>query len=1065
MTTRCFAAWLLLGFLLTSSASAQNAATPKFTAIPATDEETYENRPRLVVDPQGFTKDVTGLAFSNDGRYLAAAGGREVRVWDLRDGSMRTIRGQQSILGECLSVAFSPDSRLLYVGTDYADERGTLREYGVDDLKQRRLLAGLDGATTGLCSSLDGPYLVTTGNSLDDDGGLVHFQVLNLDTLVYDCAIDLRGKPGELTYFYAGFLKGREIFVLIDSDGIGYWDIKTQTRLEGNDIPVEVRNFASPEGEKDVRCLIDFRPDLGVALYGIFEEVDGKDTFYTALYSIDGSRLIRKYAETSYLPSAVKLNADGTLAATGDMYGEVHIWDTRTGRPKFPAFCGLGRPIYRVAFDESGDRLSFGSTPYKQGTWGFNHYSEANRTFDLRKRRILDRPAGSQLTERTELAGRSLALRQSEEGVYSLVESRRGDDDRILPMINNQMPMCYTLLRAPRSGRTNLIAYGTTGGEVGCIDMNTKLPARGFLGHQDFSSVVSMSESADGSLLATSALDRTIRIWSLENFQSSDAYLDFSVEGNIVTDVEPGGFAEKAGVKLGDKITSADGISIADWIRRSNTFAKKHGVIAVDKSLPQPGDLMDLAIERDGRNLRIKVELGDGGDVVEPLLSLYIAGDEWILWSPEGYYDCSPNGDRLIGWHLNKGAENSAEFLSASQFQKRFYRPDIIDEILAQRDVRKAVTAANAARSRRDDYADLRNDLQSFGPPTVKVLAPAAEAKVQTERVVVRAEIATSNKLPISSVRVLVNGRPVEGKPTIEGTEFKQTLEQIVTLPRPGRNEIQVVASNKESVSEPTQVVVEFVPNLPKVRTRPSLYVLAVGVSKYEKSGLDLTYAHKDAEEFAKVWKRQEGKVYDTVETKVLTNADATKETILDGLDWLLKKTTQHDVAIIFVSGHGVRDTRQNYYMAPHDVDPDRLRSSAVPFTEFSRVCQELPGKVLVFVDTCHSAGAAGAKNLGEDPLRDLMTAEVGAITFASCMAREVSLESKDWGHGAFTRALLDTLNSPASDLDNPGDGHLSITELDHNLTRRVRDLTDGKQHPTTSKPPTIRDFPVANVE
>jgi len=37
----------------------------------------------------------------------------------------------------------------------------------------------------------------------------------------------------------------------------------------------------------------------------------------------------------------------------------------------------------------------------------------------------------------------------------------------------------------------------------------------------------------------------------------------------------------------------------------------------------------------------------------------------------------------------------------------------------------------------------------------------------------------------------------------------------------------------------------------------------------------------------------------------VLTDHKATQDDILDGLDWILKESTQKDLSVIFVSGHG----------------------------------------------------------------------------------------------------------------------------------------------------------------
>jgi hypothetical protein len=86
---------------------------------------------------------------------------------------------------------------------------------------------------------------------------------------------------------------------------------------------------------------------------------------------------------------------------------------------------------------------------------------------------------------------------------------------------------------------------------------------------------------------------------------------------------------------------------------------------------------------------------------------------------------------------------------------------------------------------------------------------------------------------------------------------------------------------------------------------KPKLYVLAVGVSDYADSKLRLKCAAKDARDLAAALKRQEGGMYREVATRVLTDARATKDGILDGLEWLQKETTSHDVAVLFLAGHG----------------------------------------------------------------------------------------------------------------------------------------------------------------
>lgn len=74
----------------------------------------------------------------------------------------------------------------------------------------------------------------------------------------------------------------------------------------------------------------------------------------------------------------------------------------------------------------------------------------------------------------------------------------------------------------------------------------------------------------------------------------------------------------------------------------------------------------------------------------------------WVLWTPSGYYDCSPGGEELIGWHLNQGKDQAAEFHPASRFRDVYYRPDVIKHILATLNEEKALALANENRSKPD---------------------------------------------------------------------------------------------------------------------------------------------------------------------------------------------------------------------------------------------------------------------------------------------------------------------------------------------------------------------------
>jgi uncharacterized caspase-like protein len=107
---------------------------------------------------------------------------------------------------------------------------------------------------------------------------------------------------------------------------------------------------------------------------------------------------------------------------------------------------------------------------------------------------------------------------------------------------------------------------------------------------------------------------------------------------------------------------------------------------------------------------------------------------------------------------------------------------------------------------------------------------------------------------------------------------------------------------------------------------------------------------------------------------------------------------------------------------------------------------------------------ASGRKAVGAERdivgiINELTSAENGAIVFASSTGNQYSYEDPAWGNGAFTKALLEGLGGAAI----VGQGsRVTVNMLDLYLSERVKELTGGKQTPTTTKPPNVPDFPIA---
>lgn len=449
-------------------------------------------------------------------------------------------------------------------------------------------------------------------------------------------------------------------------------------------------------------------------------------------------------------------------------------------------------------------------------------------------------------------------------------------------------------------------------------------------------------------------------------------------------------------------------------------------------------------------------------------------GRRWVAWTPVGYYDCSPGGQDLAGWHLNRDKDNAADFFPLSRFRNTFYKPMLLASalssplaapmpVLAQIDLPERITPA--ALSRRL-------------PPVVAILSPGYGDKFSKNTVSLNVSLRTATDAPVTSVRALVDGRPAA---SARGVSIKapQSTKQAgiqpgedvrsISVPVPGRDvEIAVLAENAHGVSAPAVLKLRWAgkaPNGPQgFSIQPKLYVLAVGVSDYGDDALDLGFAAKDADDFVRALQTQKGRLYRGVDVRLITDKKVTRDSLLDGLEWLERNVTQHDVGALFLAGHGVNDEDGDYYFLPSNARLDNLRRTGLPFGEIKKTVANLTGKSLFFVDTCHSGNIMGGRRGMNDVgavINELTSAENGAVVFASATGKQYALENRSWGNGAFTKALIEGLSGKA---DYQKTGRITVNMLDLYISERVKQLTGGKQTPTTTKPSTVPDFPVAVV-
>jgi len=113
------------------------------------------------------------------------------------------------------------------------------------------------------------------------------------------------------------------------------------------------------------------------------------------------------------------------------------------------------------------------------------------------------------------------------------------------------------------------------------------------------------------------------------------------------------------------------------------------------------------------------------------LLTLYAHpdGKRWMLYTPDGYFDCSPGAEDFAGWHVNQGADNAAKFYPLSQFYDKFYTPNLGARVLAGEKITSDV------------------DMNNFKlPPLVEISSPTTDGDLRGFTHINNGGLKTSNK-------------------------------------------------------------------------------------------------------------------------------------------------------------------------------------------------------------------------------------------------------------------------------------------------------------------------------
>ena len=991
-----------------------------------------EAGPKFHIDTPAHAGRVKQVLVTSDERFLLTGGiDHTIRVWDSKTGQqvLRWILPNED--DRIHALAISPDNKVLAVGGDIAGtgSDGAVLLLSLQTGRIIRTLSGFRARVSSLAFSLDGKYLALGFGGARD---ITRSNVNDLANLITSAEEGSNAIEGGIAIY------ALPDFRLVFSDPLSTGSIETMVFNSSGSLAVAAheakgygrlgvyRNTGS-NFERQAKADVIRHNGSGLAWRSDNKAIRlGRDGEFSAETLAE---LVPAMTSLGDDISTVRFLADGTpIAAFGvkhDGEGEIKAltdanWRSSKSRLRIPdsnvndlRFLSGGQIVY---VSDSGNLAMLGSDGqiiWRKTSGGISLQEKSDRLL-------------------VSADGQWVGLRyQATEGFQEIAFHLETGRFATLSSIKDW--------REPLASRTGLNLHAWKGTSVGTAN-GTYFPFR---------------KEGERSLAAT--------------VHSSDQSFFYGTDAGRLYKAIP------SFVRNWRYATSQ---SLMMWVRILGS-----DVVAVN--LIEEKDLIVVATA-DGM-LRL-VRIRDGAVI----LTYYIQPGErkWLSIADTGHYEASVGGDNLGGWVVRQDSQQTAEFFPLSRFREQFLLPGMTKHILASNDasqgVRRALADWNPSPGvvaevekntklfppivpqkvvQQSEVVEIESPKIDQVPPSIEIVSPGFEATLTGSNLAINIRVLTPKDAPLTGVftRVVASGQVTRGlHPGLV------TTEQTINLKLPPEDvEVHLVAENRWGSSIPKIIRVRYAgPSAAPVIKQRTLRILAIGVSDYDNPSYRLFLAAKDANDFGRLLSGQRGKLYEKVELILLTDKAAEKPAIERAFANLKKQVRGEDTTFVFLAGHGVNDSKQGYYFMPKEADIKRLNDTGVSFRDIRRTLAELPGRNLLFVDTCHAGNVIGSTQAGlsmnnSSAINELASPENNIIVFASSSGDQEAIEKDDWGNGAFTKALIEGMRGRADFMKR---GRISYKQLDAYVADRVSDLTDGLQTPVTPVLLTVPDFPLVEV-
>ncbi|MBF2079528.1 MAG: GUN4 domain-containing protein [Synechococcales cyanobacterium T60_A2020_003] len=214
---------------------------------------------------------------------------------------------------------------------------------------------------------------------------------------------------------------------------------------------------------------------------------------------------------------------------------------------------------------------------------------------------------------------------------------------------------------------------------------------------------------------------------------------------------------------------------------------------------------------------------------------------------------------------------------------------------------------------------------------------------------------------------------------------------------------------------------------------------LLIGTSEYSDGLKPLPAAPKDVEAIAAVLNDPAMGGFDQVQPLI----NKTHTEIAETIETWFQERQKDDLALLYISGHGVKDAQSDLYFAACNTRKQKeelVRATAISANFIrDRIRESKAKRQIIILDCCFSGAFGDVLSKDDDAinLEGLLSAE-GRVVLTSSSSIQYSFQQRDGSLSIYTHYLVEGIRTGAADLD--GDGAISVQELHDYAKRKVQE-------------------------